>query len=168
MAPRRPKKRGALKFVASTCVLSAWLTLVISLIFAGVSLMAGLGMSASSAAARSNPYLQPSQTPSLGGTPGLGSGDGLGGLEGSGGFGGEAGGSSIPNPLKGLGDLIDFRGMMATACYASAAFNFLTGFAGFFLFLGLGQACYALLELEEESQRTNQWLEIIAARLGAR
>lgn len=168
VAPRRPqRKRGALKFVASTCIFSAWLTLVVALLFAGASLMAGLGLSAQGAAARSGPQYFPAPTAPGMGDGGLEGGGGLGveGLPGLGGGGSPLGGGG--NPLGGLANALDLRGYMAAALYGSALFNFVTGIVGFFLFLGLGQACYALLDLDEESQRQLQMLEIIAARLGA-
>lgn len=156
-AIRTPKKRGALRFVAASCVLSAWLTLVVALLFAGLSLVAGLGMSASLAASRATHMPRPQGLPDLGGADSnLG-----GGL-----FPQEPGGA-LGQPVAGLGGLPDVRPYVQGLCYASAAFNLVTGVVGFFLFLGLGQACYALLELEEESRRTTQWLEVIATRLGA-
>jgi hypothetical protein len=158
-APRR-KKRGALRFVAASCVFSAWATLLFSLLFAGGSFVAGLGAAAnaSKAAAASNYFPTPAPT-----APGGMGADDLG-------IGGSSGGAIA----GGIGDLIPgpgatmsmITGMIAPICFASGAFTLLTGIVGFILFLGMAQACYALLDLEEQSYEMSLTLQTIVARLG--
>jgi hypothetical protein len=56
-------------------------------------------------------------------------------------------------------------GMIAPICFASGAFTLVTGIMGFILFLGLAQACYALMDLEDQSYDMARTLQTIVARL---
>jgi hypothetical protein len=51
---------------------------------------------------------------------------------------------------------------------ASGVFTLVSGVVCWLLFLGLGQACYAIMDLEEQAYQNSQTLEILVARLGAR
>jgi hypothetical protein len=169
-APRR-KKRGALRFVATSCVFSAWLTLIFSLLFAGGSFLAGAAATAAlskAPAASSSPYSLPSIP-----VPSPGARGAASGLEGeelsalpSSPFGGSPlGGDS---PLGGIGNPLDMiKGMIPGISFASGVITLVSGVVGFILFLGLAQACYALLDLEEQSFQMAQTLQMIVARLGA-
>jgi hypothetical protein len=166
-APRR-KKRGALRFVAASCVFSAWLTLIFSLLFAGGSFLAGAAaMRLPKAPAASSPLAIPS-LPAPGSTanaPGL-EGDDLG--MGSAPFGGSPlGGSPLGgNPLGGGGPFELIRELLPGISFASGAFTLVTGIVGFVLFLGMAQACYALMDLEDQTFQMAQTLQMIVTRLG--
>ena len=164
-APRR-KKRGALRFVASSCVFTAWLTLIFSLLFAGGSFLAG---AAAMAAVKSAPATSPLSIPvppspgATGAASGL-EGDELNALPSSP-FGGAGAGNS---PLGGMGNPLDMiKGLIAPLSFVSGVFTLVSGVVGFILFLGLAQACYALLDLEDQSFQMAQTLQMIVARLGA-
>jgi hypothetical protein len=160
-APRR-KKRGALRFVAASCVFSAWATLIFSLLFAGGSFLAGLSAAANAgkaAAATGNYFPTPTPSPGGIGMPGAG-GDELG----IGGSSGSPLGGLMPGPGAAMGML---TGMIAPLCFASGTFTLVTGIVGFILFLGMAQACYALLDLEEQSFEMSLTLQTIVARLGS-
>lgn len=161
LAAPRKKKRGALRFVASSCVFSAWLTLIFSLLFAGGSFLAGAAaMSTAAKAAASSNYF-PTPPSATGTVPGL-EGDELGGIKSP--FGGSPLGGS---PLGGLGNPLDMlKSLIAPMSFISGTFTLVSGVVGFILFLGLAQACYALLDLEEQSFQMAQTLQIIVTRLG--
>lgn len=168
--PRR-KKRGALRFVAASCVFSAWLTLIFSLIFAGGSFLGGaaaMRLPKSPAASSSMPGSMPIPSlPAPGSTanaPGL-EGDDLG--VGSMPFGGSPlGGSPLGgNPLGG-GPFDLIREFLPAISFASGAFTLVTGIVGFVLFLGMAQACYALMDLEDQTFQMAQTLQMIVNRLG--
>lgn len=169
--PRR--NRAALRFVASTCVGSAWITLLASILFAWLTFAAGSRFSRASSGTQ--------YVPRAGATAPGGSG-----LEGLGGLGGGAGGQGGLSDLLGgpqatppdLGGLLSGGtggggalgmlggGLLSGFFIASAIGTLVMGVVGFFLFLGMGQACYALLDLEEQSQQMAQTLQFLAARLG--
>lgn len=165
-APRR-KKRGGLRFVAGSCVFSAWATLILSILFAVGSFMAGAAAAATAARATSGSqyFPSPSASPSpelpgsSTGLPGLG-GDELGGM-GNGPLGGAG-------PMAGIGAMMGMlQAFIPGICFASGAFTLVSGIVGFVLFLGIAQACYALLDLEEQSFVMSQTLNTIVARLGS-
>jgi hypothetical protein len=166
--PVAAKKRGSLRFLAATCIFTAWATLVISIVTALVSFGAGAAASRRSAMAgaattRFFPQLPTTSPGGLGGgglSGGSGEEGGLGvDLPGIGGGGGAAGigpGAFMQMMQPYVGPLM----------YASGVLALVTGVVTFLLFLGLGQACYALLDLEEQSARMAQALDAIVARLG--
>jgi hypothetical protein len=178
--PGRPRKsRGALRFVAGTCVFSAWVTLVLA-IFGGFG--AFIGAAAIPGSMPTRPAFsglegapQPGSQPGLGGMPGLGGAGSLGeGLMGGGGAGGalgqlgglgaEAGGMGP----GGMGSLMAFLpGILKGFYIASGLFTLVSGAVTFVLFLGLGQACYALLDVEEQAHQNHELLQTVLARLGA-
>jgi hypothetical protein len=51
---------------------------------------------------------------------------------------------------------------------AGGVFTLVTGIVSFLLFLGLGQACYVLLDLEEQQGRMENMLQILTLRPGGR
>jgi hypothetical protein len=155
------KKRRSLRFLAGTCVFSAWLTLILSVI--GAISMFGAGLAAAraaAAAASGTQYFPPvSSTPSSPDSPGVPPG-------------GEPDDLGLPaNPLSSLPKPSDFllpiQKYAPQICYGSGAFTLVTGLVCFLLLLGLGQMCYVLLDLEEQSAQTSQALQVVIARLGA-
>lgn len=151
--PLKRKNRNALRFLAGSCVFSAWISLVLSLFTAFGLVMTGMGFAATSAA----PGSTLSSTPLGGGSSPLGSG-----------AGGEE--SGIPKlPGADLGGALT-GGILARVvpplCYGSAVFTLFTGVVTFLLFLGMGQGCYLLVDLEEQSFQMSEALGIIVARLG--
>lgn len=153
IAPPQRKSRGSLKFLASTCVFSAWITLVLSIVSAFSTFMAGVGFTATASAITApsspSPLSSLPSNPTVGGT-----GDDLG------------------VPKSPLGDIGSAMGGAMLArfvppiCYAFGAFTLVSGIVTFILFLGLGQACYILIDLEEQSIQQGEALGIIIARLG--
>jgi hypothetical protein len=154
------KKRNALRFLAGTCVFSAWLTLVLSLGGALFGFISATGMAATaSRAAQAAPTYLPN-TPSPDNPFGSAGGLGLPG----GGMGLPGGGMGAP----GLGDIGGvLMPFLIALSYAGAVFTLVSGIVTFLLFLGLGQACYVLLDLEEQTFRLSETLGLVVARLGA-
>ena len=156
---RGRKPRGALRFLAGTCVVSGWLTLVLSLIGAGLSFMAGASAAATLGAPKTNYFQQqPSPSPLDRLAPGFG------GLEGEGG-----GGLTMPNPtgpLTGIGKVL--QQAIPAVAFAGAIFTLMTGIVSFLLFLGLGQAFYVLIDLEEQQHRMENMLQVLTLRPGGR
>ena len=153
----RRKKRGALRFLAGTCLVTAWLTLALSLLVAVSAGLAGASMAARGRAAASSTTYFP--TPA----PGGGAGMGLPDLEG-GSAGLPSSGAALPGPET---FLPLFLNALPALYLGSAAITLVTGIVTFLLVLGLGQACYALLDLEDQSYQMAQSLQAILARLGA-
>lgn len=154
--PARPRKsRGALKFLAGTCVFSAWITLALSLLGAAFSFMGAAAASASlGAASRSQQYF-PTQPPG-------GLLPGMGGLDGG-------GGASLPmpgGPFSGGADLL--QKALPALGIAGGVFTLVTGIVTFLLFLGLGQAFYVLIDLEEQQTRMENMLQVLTLRPGGR
>src|SRR5262249_53786972 len=65
-APRR-KPRGALRFVAASCVFSGWATLILSVLFGVGTILMGLASAGSAAATPPTNYYPPVPTPPRGG-----------------------------------------------------------------------------------------------------
>jgi hypothetical protein len=158
--------------VAVCCVFTAWLTLIFSVLFSIGSFLAGAAAAATaaratSAAARYQPTPTAPTVPGMPGSTGipeLGS-DELGALGGGAMGGGALGGLG---PAAGMGDMMGFlQAFIPGLCFASGAFTLVTGIVGFILFLGVAQACYALLDLEDQSFQMSQTLNTIVARLGS-
>src|SRR5437868_5409243 len=105
-APAARKRRGSLRFLASTCVFSAWLTLVVSVLLALWSFVSAAGASHLTALVPSTPVVTaPMPVPGESGSgdeiPGMGGGGlGLPGISGSGGIPGVGG--SGGSPLVGI------------------------------------------------------------------
>jgi hypothetical protein len=157
------KSRRSLRFLASTCVFTGWITLVLSLLGGGISLIMGLSMLAGGAAAGSTNYFPPpaASSPSAGGFQGGGDSDGMPSMPTLPGMPG-AGGAGLGDLLPGIGK------MMAAATIGGAIFTLVSGIVTFVLFLGLGQACYALIDMEEQQFRISDTLAIVLARLNMR
>jgi hypothetical protein len=155
-APR--KKRGSLRFLAGFLVFNAWLTLVSGVVMAGMTVLSGAATSALIGAIPTAPSL-PSPMPG---------GMGGGGLSDLGiGMGGPGGGGSAL-PVATPGD--DLKKTLATAMavlhFGGAVLILLTGVILFICQLGLSQACYVLLDLEEQNARIQETLQMAAARQG--
>ncbi len=160
--PAKPKKsRGSLRFLAATCVFSGWVTLVLSIVFAIGTFMAGASAAAMLGAAdRSQQYFPPPSSPSMPSMPSP--------MDPSGGLLGGEGGLS-PSPLGGGGG--PFTGMASllqksipALSFAGGVFTLVTGVVSFLLFLGLGQVCYVLLDLEEQQGRMENMLQVLSLR----
>jgi hypothetical protein len=84
-------------------------------------------------------------------------------------IGSEDGGTPAPSlPGGGAGPLLGLLGSaLPVLCIAGGVFSLVSGVVTFLLFLGLGQACYVLLDLEQQSLQMSQAIQIILARLGA-
>lgn len=82
-------------------------------------------------------------------------------------IGGEEAGN-VPS-MPGIGDFAPLLGKaLAALTIGGALFTLVSGVVTFILFLGLGQACYALLDVEEQQHQMNDTLGIILARLANR
>jgi hypothetical protein len=133
-----PERRyTGLRMLASMCVVSAWLTLIVSVVM-GLSFLAMPTPGAP-------PGLPIPQSPNL--DPG-----GLGGL---GGMGSGAGGvgallPALAGGLRWIGALTTLGG----------------GVISFFLLAALGQAIYVLLDMEENTRITAHAMAHIARRMG--
>jgi hypothetical protein len=138
--PVFPERRhGSLRMLASSCIVSAWLSLVLSVLF-GFSLMA--------TPTPSLPTSLPGYAQRVPGNQGLGD-DGLG-------MGGGAAGA--------LGSLLPFAsGFRVAGGIATIAGGVLT----FFFLAALGQAVYVLLDMEENTRITAQAMAHIARRMGS-
>jgi hypothetical protein len=157
-AARKP--RGALKFLASTCVFSAWITLALSVLGAGLSFMGAATAAATlGAASHSQQYFPTTSSPSP--LDRLNPGGGL--LDPEGG----SGGMSAPSgPFTGMTEL--FKTAIPAAAVAGGVFTLVTGVVSFLLFLGLGQAFYVLIDLEEQQHRMENMLQVLTLRPGGR
>jgi hypothetical protein len=150
--PTPPRKRGMLRFLGGACVGSAWLTLVLSVIAALMSFGTGASFARgkSLASGSTTNYFPPQPGyPGLddpfAAMPGMGAGPG-GGL--------------------GLADLMStLQGMAAPMMFVSGITALVGGIITFLLLLGAGQACYALIDLEERLSRTEQVLHAVASRV---
>jgi hypothetical protein len=131
------RRYTGLRLLASTCIGSAWITLILSLIV-------GFGLLAAPVAPAGGLPIPP--------RPELGP-DGMGGL-GGGGLGGPGGAASLLPMLAGglrwVGALTTIGG----------------GVLSFFLLAALGQALYLLLDVEENTRITASALAQIARRMG--
>ncbi len=171
MKPR--KSRGSLRFLAGTCIFSGWLTLVVSVILAVVSVTAGFAAQRTNLAATTGTqyFPQTSSAPAGPGQSGLGEGGGLSdlGIEGLPGVGGDSGLlGGLRKPGMNFNPLSMFQSLLAPLYFISGAFTLVTGIVTCLLFLGLGQACYVLLDLEEQTFQLGQGLQMLAARFGVR
>jgi hypothetical protein len=133
------RRHGSLRMLASSCIVTAWLSLVLSILF-GISLLAAPTPSLPTSLpgyAQRSPYNQ-----------GLGD-DGLGGLG--------------TGPVGGIGMLLPFAsGFKVAGGIATIA----TGVLTFFFLAALGQAVYVLLDMEENTRITAQAMTHIARRMG--
>jgi hypothetical protein len=72
------------------------------------------------------------------------------------------------NPLGGPGAMMGLmQAFIPGLCFASGAFTLVSGIVGFILFLGVAQACFALLDLEDQTFQMAHTLGAIVARLGS-
>lgn len=133
---RPPRRYAGLRFVASTCVTSAWLTLALSII-GGVLMIAGGAASATSSAAG---MLGPSAS-------------GAGASEGGGSAAGNALGALLPLMLHGLQ-------------IAGGVFTIATGAITFLVLLALGMLIYVLIDTEENTRTAAAAMTAIARRMG--
>lgn len=155
MMPRPRPRRGALKFVAHSCVASAWITLFASLILAVFMLISAqnVPMTAAPAPLPQSPVYSGGFSTSgdlvdesLGSMPGL---------------------SAPPNPGQALMGLLPSPGtIFKGALIGSAAVTLFSGVILFFLFLGIGQACYALIDLEQRQFDLQDLLQQVLSRQG--
>lgn len=132
------RRHGSLRMLASSCVVTAWLTLIGSILF-GISLMAAPTPSfptGISGYAQRSPYNQ-----------GLGD-DGLG---------------LGTSPAPGIGMLLPFA---AGFKVAGGIITVATGVLSFFFLAAIGQAIYVLLDMEENTRITAQAMAHIARRMG--
>jgi hypothetical protein len=137
--PVFPERRhGSLRMLASSCIVTAWLSLVFSVLF-GLSLLA--------TPAPSLPTSLPGYNQRSPYNPGMGD-DGLGlGM----------------GPAAGIGALLPFAsGFRVAGGIATIA----TGVLTFFFLAALGQAVYVLLDMEENTRLTAQAMAQIARRMG--
>lgn len=145
----------SLRFLAGTCVFSGWATLALAVLTAGFAFMSAAGAARGNAAASraSTNYFPPStSTPGLPGVPGA-TGVGVPGIDsdateaigdlGLPGLGGRGPG------LAGAADF--FKGLMPLLWTLSGVVTLVSGIVTCLLFLGLGQACYVLLDLEQQT-----------------
>ena len=161
VAPRR-KGRGFLRFFAGSCVGTAWLTLIVSLLLGVGSMVLG-GSAWSGGASRASTNYFPTPSPAageLGGQPGLGA-DGAGGLGGMG-----AGGAGGVGGMQDALGALNLPGILGALAFWSGVLTALTGVVFFVFFLGVGRLAYAYLELEEQSFQANQTIQLLLARLG--
>jgi hypothetical protein len=132
------RRHGSLRMLASSCIVTAWLSLVLSILF-GLSLLAAPSPSLPTSLPGFNqrsPY-----------NPGLGD-DGLG---------------LGTGPAAGIGALLPFAsGFRVAGGIATIA----TGVLTFFFLAALGQAVYVLLDMEENTRITAQAMSHIARRMG--
>lgn len=159
LPPGKPRKsRASLRFLASSCIFSGWLTLVVSILFAAGSVVAGVAaQKAAETAATSTQYFPQAPAPAQ---P-QGDLDGIG-IPGMGGDSGILGGAA---PRPGFDFMSMFRSFLTPLYFISAGFTLLTGIVSCLLFLGLGQACYVLLDLEDQTHQITQTLQLISSRL---
>jgi hypothetical protein len=144
-APRLPptpvfpeRRHGSLRLLASSCIVSAWLSLLLSLL---------LGLSLLATRAPALPTNLPGYAQRSPYNPGLGGDDlGLG-----------------TGPIGGVGALLPFAsGFRVAGAIATIAGGVLT----FFFLAALGQAIYVLLDMEENTRITAQAMAQIARRMG--
>jgi hypothetical protein len=123
--------------IASSCIVSAWLSLILSIL---------LGFSLLATPTPTHPTGLPGYGQSSPYSPGMG-GEGLGG-----------------GPAAALGLLIPFAaGFRVAGAIATIAGGVLT----FFFLAALGQAVYVLLDMEENTRITAQAMAAIARRMGS-
>lgn len=179
--PSTAKGRGFLKFFAGSCIFSAWLTLVICVIltvtsFFSASMLSGAANMLGGAAGGSPGITSPSNFPTglpapngpLGtngsGMGGGGEDDPFSGIPGMGGGGGGAlpglGGAPQMNPFGGV-----ISQIMGGIIVASGVITLLTGVTMFLFLFGVGKLAYAHLDLQEQTERTQQALQAALAQL---
>ncbi len=104
--------------------------------------------------------------------PNLGSsGSGLEGTSvGGSGMGGLGGGMLGGGPMGAPGAILPILAPIMSAapmlCYASGILTLVSGIGLFLLFLGLGQTCYAVVEIEDQLERMDQNLQLLVNRMG--
>lgn len=158
--PRKRPGRGALRFVAHSCVASAWITLLGSLLLSVMMFVSAANM-------KTAPDLRaPAPTFSL---PGSG-GDAMNPdvlidpssvrLPDLGGAGGGTGdlNSALQSIMPSTGAI--FR----IGLVWSGVITLVSGIMLFFLFLGLGQACYAIIDLEQKQYDLADLMQHVMAR----
>lgn len=135
--PLVPERRyGGLRLLASACIGSAWITLILSVIV-GLSLLAAPAPAMGGLQMPARPDLDP------GGLGGIGGGMG----------GGSGAGALLPLLAGGL------RWVGALSMLGGGVFSF-------FLLAALGQGLYLLLDMEENTRITAGALAQIARRMG--
>ncbi len=163
----RPRpSRGFLRFFAVSCITTAWLTLVLFVIFgimsfgAGSTLKAYLGALSSYAPSVGSPSMgAPGMDPSLTDPYGTSPQPGLGGGMGTGGMGG--GGMGGPGAMAALaGPMVD---RIAWLFWLGGFLNILSGVMGWIFFVGLGKLTYGFLDLEEQASRDHDALQVMVA-----
>jgi hypothetical protein len=152
-----------MRFVAGSCVFSAWLTLIVSLVFGIGSVAMGAGALATAKRASASSNYFPT-TPNSGGgggiLPGFGDEPGGGSAEGGGGM--------AFSPMRSMMPMFDMvKSTLPVVCFASGAFSIVTGVVGFILLLGIAQLCYCILDIEEQSYQTAVTLSTLLARMNS-
>lgn len=137
-APLIPERRHTgIRLLASTCIASAWITLVVSVLM-GFSFLAAPAPGPAGLPLPTRPDLDPG---------------GLGGL-----------GAGMPGAAGGMGALLP---MLAGGLRWIGALTLIGGgVLGFFLLAALGQGLYLLLDLEENTRVTAGAMAQIARRMG--
>lgn len=159
LPPAKPRKsRVSLRFLASTCIFSGWFTLIVSILFAGGSVVAGMSTQRAFSPGQTQYFPQaPAQPETSIDVDGIQIPTSPGGPLGGGPLGG--GGAA----MGGMGALLD--GLKGPLFFVSAVVTLVTGVVSCLLFLGLGQVCYVLLDLEEQTYNITQTLQLIGSRL---
>lgn len=151
-----------MRFFAVSCIATAWLTLLLSVLLGMLSFGAGGTIKAWVSMAGSY-----GASPGLG-TPGGGP-DGLGGgglgMDGLGG-GGLSGGGASPQVLSGLmAPMVD---RFVWLCYLGGFINILAGICGWIFFVGLGKLTHGYLDLEDQADRDHEAVQILLASAASR
>lgn len=141
------KRYKTLRFLASSCIVSAWLSL-------GLSLLFGIGAMISGVAGLAAPT-----APSIG-SGGLDSGglSGGGGLDGLGGGGAGAGGLGLGGGAA--------AGILAAVKIATGVFTIGSGVMSFFLLMWIGLQIYVLIDTEENTRMAAAAMTAIARKMG--
>lgn len=137
---RPPRSYGSLRLLAGGCIVSAWLSLVLSVLF-------GLAMLAAP-----SPSAMPGMPPSYPGGPG---------------FPGGPGNDLGLSPSPGAGQLGPLLGLMLPGLKLFGAVTTIGGgILSWLLLLAIGQALYLLLDMEENTRITVNALLQLARRQG--
>lgn len=137
--PPRPKYPGV-RFLASSCIVSAWLTLILSLV-------GGVVMIASS--------VSPDLTPA----PQRLSPSPISGLD-------DAGTSAEPRSSQSEAMLALMNVLLPSIKVGSGILTIATGVVTFFLLLALGMLMYVLLDMEQNTRSAAAAMSAIAQRMG--
>ncbi len=176
LAAVRPRSRPLVRFAGSTCITTAWITLILSIVSAvgTFAIPVTLGPMVAAASRASQPSTlgaggSPDGVPDtslLPGPGGLPSPSAL--LRGD----SDSGGFSLPMPspvggFRPSAMIASLGPLLTPVCVGTGVLTLVSGVVFFFILLGLGQACHAVTDTDKRLAEVQATLLSISARLPA-